>query len=326
MIPSGLIRIGHNLSRPECVLATQSGDIYCSHGARGVARLCADGRQFALSPPIMTNEIPVLANGIALRQDGSFLVANIGDGGGLFELDSDGMRLFHPCAILGARTPVNFVHIDALGKIWVTVSTTLVPRSLAYRRDVANGFVAVIENGQMRVVVENLAYTNEIRTDYSAGWLYIAETMGQRISRIRLDENGVSGPVIPFAQMPKGAFPDGLEFDQNGGLLVACIISSEVIHIAPDGTQSTLFGERMPAWVDEVENAFDRGVLNRPHLDTSPTQTLRNISSLAFAGADRKQMVLGNILDAHLLSVPAQISGREPVHWNVDVPQWGQAF
>jgi len=227
--------IGRDLSRPESVLATANGDIYCSHGAQGVARICADGQQFALAPKTEVGGLPVLANGIAMRPDGSFLVANIADGGGLMELDADGMRLHHNCSNTGTPPPVNFVLIDALGKVWITVSSTYAPRSLAYNRQTANGYVGVIENGAFRVVLEGLAYTNEIRADYENGWLYIAETMGQRISRVRLDETGVHGTPELFATMPKGAFVDGLEVDSEGAVLAASIIASEVTRITPDG-------------------------------------------------------------------------------------------
>lgn len=318
--------IGRDLKRPESVLATASGDVFCSGGAHGVVRICPDGRQFRLAPQTEIGGMPVLANGIALRSDGSFLVANIADGGGLLELDPDGFRLFHPVSDGSASPPVNFVTIDEIGRVWVTVSSTFTPRSLAYRPDIANGYVALIENGKMRVVLEGLAYTNEVRADYAGGWLYIAETMGQRISRVRLDEKGVHGQPELFARMPRGAFVDGLEIDAEGGVLAACIISSELLRIDPEGEITVVAGERVDGWVDEVEAAFQRGALDRPHLDTSPTKVLRNISSVAFAGARLDRLICGNLLSDHLPVLAAPVPGRAPVHWQVDVPLWGEPF
>lgn len=323
---SGLRHVGHGLRRPESVLATASGDLFCSHAGHGVARICPDGRQFVLAPPTDIGGRPVQPNGIALRPDGSFLIANISDSGGLLELDADGVRLFHPCARGGASPPVNFVLIDELGKTWITVSSTYSPRSLAYNRQTANGFVAVIEGGRMRVVLEGLAYTNEIRADYENGWLYVAETMGQRISRVRLDEDGLHGAPELFAQMPRGAFVDGLEVDAEGGVLAACIISSELIRIDPDGGQHVVTGERIADWVDDVEMAFDAGRMDRPHLDTSPTRRLRNISSLAYTGPALDQIVCGNLLDDRLPVIAAPVPGRTPPHWTTQVPIWGEAF
>ncbi|MFD0917162.1 SMP-30/gluconolactonase/LRE family protein [Pseudahrensia aquimaris] len=318
--------VGHRMERPECVLTTKAGDIFCSHKRFGVARICADGSQYALAQPTEIGGLPILANGIALRDDGSFLVANISDAGGLLELDADGVRLLHPCSKTDQSPPVNFVTVDDLGKVWITVSSTFSPRSLAYNRQTANGYVAVIENGEMKVVVENLAYTNECRLDYEGGWLYVAETMGQRISRIRLDEKGVHGKVELYATMPRGAFVDGIEIDSEGAVLAACIISSELIRVAPDGSQEVIVGERDDAWVDDVEAVFDAGDMGRPQLDTSPTKKLKNIASLAYRNETLDQIVCGNLLDNKLPVFEAPVSGRPPVHWNVDVPIYGEAF
>ncbi|MEM9734535.1 MAG: SMP-30/gluconolactonase/LRE family protein [Pseudomonadota bacterium] len=322
--------VGHNLSRPECVLATSNGDFFTAHGDRGVARIRPDGTQLALAPPTKAGGVPILANGIALQQDGSFLVSNIADGGGLFILDPDGMRLFHDCRPNGESgttpPPVNFVYPDQMGRIWITVSSTYSPRSLAYNRQTANGYIGVIENGEFRIVVDGLAYTNELRTDYENGWLYVAETMRQKISRIRLDDKGLHGGPELFAQMPRGAFVDGLEVDSEGAVLAACIISNEIFRITPDGQMSVIAGERMDAWVDEVEQAFDAGHMGRPHLDKSPTQHLRNTASVTFCGEELDTLVCGVLLDDKLPLLKADVKGRPPLHWHVDVPVWGEPF
>ncbi|WP_425090821.1 SMP-30/gluconolactonase/LRE family protein [Tropicimonas sp. S265A] len=318
--------LGRNLRRAECVLTTASGDLFCSGFDRGVTHICPDGRQFHLADPTMREGVPTLANGIALLPDGRFLVANIADGGGLMVLDPSGLRLFHDCALNGTSPPVNFVLHDHLGKTWITVSSTFSPRSLAYNTHTANGYVAVIENGRMRVVAEGLAYTNEVRADYEAGWLYIAETMGQRISRIRLDERGLHGAPQVFAQMPRGAFVDGIEIDSEGHVLAACIVSSEIIRIDPEGGQTVIASERIADWVDSVEAAFAAGEMGRAQLDHSPTKTLRNLSSIAFRGADLTEIVCGNLLDDKLPVLPLPVAGRAPPHWRVDVPIWGTPF
>ncbi|MEL7274239.1 MAG: SMP-30/gluconolactonase/LRE family protein [Pseudomonadota bacterium] len=318
--------VGQNLSRPECVLATCNGDFFCAHGDRGVARIRPDGTQLALAPPTMAGGVPVLANGIALQQDGSFLVSNIADGGGLFMLDADGMRPFHDCGGNDSPPPVNFVYPDQLDRIWITVSSTHSPRSLAYNRQTANGYVGVIENGKFRIVLDGLAYTNELRPDYENGWLYVAETMRQKISRIRLDEKGVHGTPELFAQMPRGAFVDGLEVDSEGAVLAACIISNEIFRITPDGAMEVIASERLDAWVDEVAQAFEADEMGRPHLDKSPTKHLRNTASVTFCGAELDTLVCGVLLDDKLPLLKAPVSGREPLHWHVDVPLWGEPF
>ncbi|MEO3413152.1 SMP-30/gluconolactonase/LRE family protein [Roseovarius sp. CAU 1744] len=318
--------VGRGLSRPESVLTTSSGDIFVSHKGHGVARILPDGRQFLLAGAQQIGGLPVVPNGIALRPDGSFLVANISDAGGLLEVDPDGMRLFHRCAASGAAPPVNFVTLDEAGRIWFTVSSTCSPRDRAYRRDVTNGYVGVIDSHGMRIVVEGLHYTNEIRPDLEGGWLYISETFGQKVSRIRLDEAGVHGDTETFATLPRGAFVDGIELDSDGALLCACIVSNELIRVTPDGSWSVVARERDEDWVNEVEAALDQGEMGRKHFDTAPTSVFRNISSIAFAGELFDKIVCGNLLGESLPVLSIGLSGRKPLHWTVEVPLWGDPF
>jgi sugar lactone lactonase YvrE len=318
--------VGRGLCRPESVLTTSSGDIFVSHKGHGVARIQPDGRQFLLAEAVDIGGLPVVPNGIALRPDGSFLVANISDAGGLLEIDPDGMRLFHSCSASGIAPPVNFVTLDALGRIWFTVSSTCSPRDLAYRRDVKNGYIGVIDQHGMRIMVDGLHYTNEIRPDLAGGWLYISETFGQKISRIRLSEAGVHGKPETFAKLPRGAFVDGIEIDSEGALICACIVSNELIRVAPDGSWSVIAGERDERWVDEVEAALDVGKMGRSHFDTAPTSVFRNIASIAFAGERLDRVICGNLLGETLPTLSIGVTGREPLHWNTDVPVWGVPF
>lgn len=319
--------IGHGLRRPESVLAHESGNLFVSHGGCGVMRIHPDGAQTLLSGPTELDGVPIQPNGIAMRPDGSFLVANIADTGGLLELDADGVRLFHSCAIGGdAAPPVNYVCLDPLGRVWITVSSSFSPRSRAYRRDVANGYVGILEPAGLRIVLQGLHYTNEIAQDWQNGWLYIAETFGQKITRVRLDETGPVGEPALFCQMPRGAFVDGIELTAEGGLVAACIVSNELFHIDPDGHRDLILGERVGRWVDEVEAALDAGEMGRPHFDTAPTRHLRNIASTTFTGPDRTRIVCGNLLAECLPVIDTEIVGAQPLHWSADLPDWGTPF
>ena len=317
--------LGQALSRPESVLATCSGDVFCSHKGYGVMRICPDGRQLLLQKRTEIGGLPVIPNGIALRRDGSFLIANISDAGGVLELDNDGVRPHPVSAGNEASPPVNFVYVDQLDKTWVTVSSKLRPRSRAYRRDVKNGYVGLINpDNSLSVILHGLHYTNEVRPDYENGWLYIAETFGQKITRVRLDERGVHGEPELFVQFGPGGFVDGIELDGAGGLYAACIVSSELYHIDSDGNASLLIGERNDDWVQTVEAALDQETMERKHFDASPTETLPNISSLAFIGKNRDKIVCGNLLGSSLPVFDAPSAGPQPPYWNVTVPEFGE--
>ena len=69
--------VGTGLVRPECVLATVSGDIYTADWRAGVAHIRPDGTQDFFRAGPVDGEV-LKPNGIALLKDGSFLLAHLG--------------------------------------------------------------------------------------------------------------------------------------------------------------------------------------------------------------------------------------------------------
>ncbi|MGZ8319693.1 MAG: hypothetical protein ACXWVD_11380, partial [Telluria sp.] len=57
------------------------------------------------------------------------------------------------------------------------------------------------------------------------------------------------------------------------------------------------------------------GTMGRSHLDGVPSGSLRNISSIAFAGTDRRTAVLGCLLGERLAVLPLPVAGVAPTHW-----------
>jgi hypothetical protein len=77
---------GAGLVRPECVLATASGELYTADWRGGVAHLLPDGSQ-RLYAARLPGDQPLRPNGIALLADGSFLLAQLGaEDGGVYRL------------------------------------------------------------------------------------------------------------------------------------------------------------------------------------------------------------------------------------------------
>jgi sugar lactone lactonase YvrE len=303
-LPQNWRKVGQGLERPESVQVSADGAIYCSARGHGACRIDADGAQTLLAPYTEIDGAPILPNGIALRGDGSILIANISDAGGIYQI-RDGQISPYLTEISGVPLPpVNFVTVDAQDRVWFSISSILRPRHLAYRRDVANGQVWVIDDTGPRCVLEGLHYTNEVRPDLEGGWLYVAETFSQKITRFPLSKDLVAGMGETFAQFPRGAFVDGFVLDANGGLFAACIVSNEVFHVAADGTLHLIASERDAAWVDEVEAALDAGTMGRPHFDKTPSATLRNVSSVTFADATRTRLLCGALLADYLVEVP----------------------
>ena len=85
---------------------------------------------------------------------------------------------------------VNFVLRDSRDRIWITVSTRVKNWMHALRTDLADGYLARYENGAFRIVADGFRFTNEIRFDANEEFLYVVETTGGCITRLRIDERG----------------------------------------------------------------------------------------------------------------------------------------
>lgn len=312
-----LVFIGKDLHRPECVLCTKSGNIYVSDWRGGVTCIFNDGRQQSYLPK--DTSIEIKPNGIALDRDGTFLIANLGDDGGVWRLQRDGAIQPVLLEIDGVDLPPsNFVLIDKHGRVWITVSTRRIPRALGYRPDADDGFIVLLDPKGPRIVADGLGYTNEIQFDAPGCWLYVNETFGRRLSRFRVGADGSLTGKETVATFGYGVYPDGLAFDQEGGIWITSVVSNRVIRITPEGNQHVVLEDVDPEHVKNVEEAFLAGRMDRSHLDKIQSKKLRNISSLAFGGPDLRMVYLGGLLGDSLATFRSPIPGRSPLHWEFD--------
>jgi sugar lactone lactonase YvrE len=309
------VALGSGLVRPECVLATQAGDLFTADWRGGVAHLRPDGTQQLYAGP-GPDGLALRPNGIALQADGSFLVTHLGaQEGGVFRLDRDGTVRPWLLEVEGAALPpTNFILLDAEGA-WVTVSTRLQPRALGYRRSCQDGFIVRVDTRGARIVADGLGYTNEVARHPSGRWLYVNETFSRRLSRFALGADGELGTKQVVCEFGPGTFPDGVAFDEQGGAWITSIVSNRLIRVAPDGTQTVWLEDADAEHVAWVDAAFEAGQMDRPHLDGIRSQRLRNLSSLAFAGPDRRTGVLGCLLGDRLESLRMPVPGVAPFHW-----------
>jgi sugar lactone lactonase YvrE len=308
---------GSGLVRPECVLACADGSLYTADWRGGVALTRPDGSQ-ALFAGALPGGRPLRPNGIALRRDGSFLLADLGDTeGGVFALARDGAVTPFLERVDGIDLPpTNFVAEDGEGRVWITVSTRRRPRAAAYRGDVADGFVVVVDRRGARIVADGLGYTNEALVSPDGRWLYVNETFGRRTTRFRIGADASLAARETVAAYGEGTFPDGLAFDAEGGIWITSIVSNRVLRVAADGAQTLVIEDADPAHVAWVEAAFVAGTMGRAHLDRVAGRRLANVSSLAFGGPGLATAFLGCLAGDAIASFPAPVPGHPPVHWN----------
>ncbi|MHA1153582.1 MAG: SMP-30/gluconolactonase/LRE family protein [Alphaproteobacteria bacterium] len=310
--------LGIGLKRPECVLCTKAGALFVSDWCGGVTRIDPDGGQVRFLAPSSEGLRP---NGMALSRDGSFLIAHLGEtDGGVFRLRRDGTLEPVLLEVAGvALPPTNFVMEDGKGRLWVTVSTPRAPRHLGYRRDLAEGFIVLVDQRGARVVAQDLGYTNEVQIDPSGKWLYVNETFGRRLSRFRIGATGELSTRQTVTEFGPGTFPDGLAFDREGVAWVVSIVSNRVIRVDPQGRQEVVLEDSDPEHLDWVEAAYEAGTLGREHLDRAASRRLRNVSSLAFGGPDLKTIYLGCLLGDSLAYFRAPVAGWPLPHWENEV-------
>lgn len=308
---------GAGLNRPECVLATAGANLYTADWRGGVAHLRPDGSQALYLASPMDGET-LKPNGIALLRDGAFLLAHLGaERGGVFHLQRDGQTRPWLEQVDGVDLPpTNFVVEDAQGRFWVTVSTRQSPRALGYRRTCNDGFIAMVDHRGARIVADSLGYTNECALDATGQWLYFNETFARRLSRCAIRVDGTLGPREVVTRFGPGTFPDGLAADAAGGFWVTSIVSNRLIHVAPDGAQTVWLEDSEPDHLAWVEQAYESGQMGRPHLDGVKSRALRNISSLAFGGADLRTGYLGCLLGDRLATLRMPVAGLPPIHWS----------
>jgi sugar lactone lactonase YvrE len=289
--PIALQPVGTNLHRPECVHVDRHNNVFVPDWRGGVTRIAVDGTQqtwLARNPPI-----ELRPNGIAILPDDSFLVANLGDAGGVWQLHQDGA--LHPFATeidQQPLPPVNFVVRDG-DRTWISVSTRRIPRQQAWRQDVADGFIVLVDRRGARIVADGLHYTNEVRPDPSGTWLYVVETFGRRLSRFRIAANGDLSAPETVVTLGRGYFPDGFAFDGAAGIWLTSLVSNRLLRF--DGNQVTTILEDVNAeYVRHVEHAFMSGEMRTEHLGRIPGTMVQHLTSVAF-GANGDELYLGSL-------------------------------
>lgn len=322
---------GSGLNRPECVLATEKGDLYTGDWRGGIAHVKADGRHVLYQG--QTSDIPegLRPNGIALEADGSFLFANLGtETGGVWRIDRGSAQ--KPCQVRPVLAelegkplpPSNFVTRDAKDRLWLTVSTRIKPRGDDFSANACTGYIVLMDARGARIVADGLAYTNEATVHPSGDSLFVIETYGRRLSRFVLKANGDLGPKEVVADLGPDSgvsgYPDGFAFDAEGGCWVACIVSNQLVHVNREGRVEVVLEDRDAGFVAATERAFQGTPRTRPPIDANPAKTLRNISNIAFGGPDLKTLHMGCLSGDTIAKLSSPVAGHPPVHWRYPVP------
>jgi gluconolactonase len=322
-------RIGKDLQRPECILAERDGTLWAADARGGVMRIDADGCQhlvvqaadphFDLSgenaaKSLVTGTLP---NGLAFASNGDILIANFGTdclqrmtrtGESRTLLDSiDGVPL----------GKVNFVLRDRRDRLWITISTKVNPWSAAINRVLADGCIVLLDEAGARIVADGFRFANEIRFDADERWLYVAETTGKRVTRLRVHQDGSLTEREIYGPQDLGdGLIDGIAFDSYGNLWATMIFSDRLIAITPEGALLELMADGDPAATARFEAAFATG-------ETVPFDVTMAcggricpwLASVTFGGLDLSTVYLGGLRTTRIPFFQSPVPGLPMVHW-----------
>lgn len=325
---STLQYVGHELQRPECILAERDGTLWSADARGGVVRLTPDGRQeiVAQQPSGHFQNAGfetvrylegTLPNGLAFARNGDFLISNFGTDC-LERMTKDGISRVLACSIDGQPVgKVNFVLRDSKDRIWVTVSTRIKNWMHALRVDLADGYLARYEGGAFRIVADGFRFTNEIRFDANEEFLYVAETTGGCITRLRIDQHGnvAEREIFGPRSLGKGAWPDGIAFDSYGNLWGTLVYSDKLFVLTPQGELRILLDEGDPARVAALEQAFFRNHVTEDVLFATGRGVAPWMASVTFGGRDLQTVYIGSLRGSRIPYFRSPVPGLPMVHW-----------
>lgn len=326
--------IGHGLQRPECILAEPDGTLWSADARGGVVRIAADGSQrfigqradarfaqaegassAALEHKYTTGTLP---NGLAFAANGDILIANFGTDC-LERMDRDGTtRVLHERIDGQPIGKVNFVLRDRKNRIWITVSTRVNPWTQAASSRVCDGYIAVLDAHGLRVVADGFHFTNEIRLDAREEWLYIVETTGPHITRMRLTESAQGVALTErevFGPAHLGGFPDGIAFDSHGNLWCTLVMVDQLIALTPQGDKQVLLDDGDPAASQRLLDHFALGCLTAEDMLQARGTLAPWMASVTFGGPDLRTVYLGSLMGSTIPYFRAPLAGLPMVHW-----------
>ena len=321
---------GHDLQRPECILAERDGTLWTADARGGVVRIAPDGSQTLIAQQTVAGVGPqasahdlvlgaTLPNGLCFDAQGRIVIANFGTDA-IERMTRNGLSETL-CSIIDGQPlgKTNFVLCDRRGRIWFTVTTREVPWTRSINAKTADGWVGLLDERGVHIVANGFVGTNEIRFDAGEEWLYVVETNARRISRLRIDGMDGDDPHVVerevYGPSDLGGFPDGFAFDVAGNLWITLVLTERLIALTPQGDVLTLLDDGRPEALAVYERHFQAGTVT-PELMGSCRGTLAPMmASLTFGGPDLRTVYLGSLGGSTLPCFRSPVAGQPLSHW-----------
>jgi gluconolactonase len=321
--------IGEDLQRPECILAEKSGDLWAADARGGVVRIKPDGSQeiitqshdaeaFGESDDDASKFVDgTLPNGLAFASNGDILISNFGTDC-LERMTRTGETEVMFDTVDGEEIgKVNFVARDSKDRIWITVSTMLHDWPKAISPDIVDGRVLLYEEGKgVRIVADDVHFSNECKLDADEEWLYVVQTCGRNIARYKIADDGSLGPKEIYGLTDHGRLIDGIAFDSFGNLWGTHVMNDGIFAIKPDGDLHIIFDDSNPEEVAKLDAAFQKSEVTADLLLECGGDIAKWCASVTFGGPDLKTVYVGSLRATNIPYFTSPVAGLPMVHWN----------
>jgi sugar lactone lactonase YvrE len=326
--PAQIRYIGQDLQRPECILAEPNGTLWAADARGGVARISPDGAQEIITQSFDATFTQAsddasrftegtLPNGLAFAQNGDILISNFGTDV-LEVMARDGeTRLLYDTIDGEPIGKVNFVLRDSKDRIWLTISTRIKNWMKAISPNISDGYIALADEKGLRMVADGFRFTNEIRLDAKEDYLYIVETTGQRISRMKVGPDGSlsNREVFGPSKLGKFGFPDGIAFDAFGNLWGTLVMADQIFAITPEGDFHVLLDDTSEEAGMALEQAFVEDRVTPDDMLAAGGTIAPWFASVTFGGPDLGTAYIGSLRGTRIPYFQSPVPGLPMVHW-----------
>jgi sugar lactone lactonase YvrE len=184
------------------------------------------------------------------------------------------------------------------------------PNGLAFAR---NGDILISNFGTDCLEV----MTREGATTVLEEFMYVVETTGGCVSRLRVGKDGSlsNREVFGPSNLGKGAWPDGIAFDSLGNLWGTMVYSDKLFVLTPRGDFRLLLDEGDAQKVDELERAFFGNQVNEQVLFATGQGIAPWMASVTFGGPDLQTIYIGSLKGKRIPYFRAPAPGLPMVHW-----------
>jgi sugar lactone lactonase YvrE len=319
--------IGDGLQRPECILAERDGTLWSADARGGVVRIAPDGSQQIVTQTYQHKfeaarseeerwTKGTLPNGLAFARNGDILISNFGTDCLEVMTRTGATRVLYDTLDGEPIGKVNFVLRDSRDRIWITISTMVQNWMAAVSPKIKDGRILLLDGRGLRTVGEGFHFTNEIRLDAREEWLYIAETCGRRVSRMRVGADGSLSAREIFGPADTGGFVDGIAFDAFGNLWGTHVMSDQLFAITPNGDLRILLDDGNAAASHALFDAFERDAAKPEHMLACGGTIAPWMASVTFGGPDLRTAYLGSLRGTRIPFFRSPVAGLPMVHWN----------